>query len=227
MEWEAGPAAADSKYGGKIIEIEGSVKEYGAIFKDRKEAGGYVQIGSMDVLFKDVRCEFAVMDWREKISRKTKVKIKGLWLPTPPPDRRVGVAQAITRDKCSLENCVFTEIGPNARLLVTAEEMSALARSDEEQFRAIYGDYHTEVLVTAEVESVERIRGNNVCLILKTSAPPRVMIELGDLGYSPDREAKMKAEYPPGTKVSLKGIYNSAINYGKPELYLSGTLKKE
>jgi hypothetical protein len=220
-EYKAGPAAADAKYAGKIIEVEGSVKVIGSHFKDRQPVATYVQVGNMDVLFQDVQCEMAGMDLPAQLSRKTKVKIKGRWrLPATGPD---GKPQSIAFDKATIENCVFTEIGPSARVVVTAEEMSAQARADRVKFRALY-DLYTDVLVTGEVGSIERDSASNVCLVFKTSAKPRIMISFG---YTHDLEAKMKVKYPVGAKVSLAGIYNDATSASTPDIYLHGTLMVE
>jgi len=144
------------------------------------------------------------------------VKVKGQWKPTPKP----------TFERSVLENCVFTEIGPNPRKTVTAEELSSEARANREQFRGVYTYTHNDLLVTGEVASIERA-GNfsNVCLVLKTSAAPRVLVE--QFSGNPEVEAKMKADLPPGTKVKIVGQYNDAASENRPELFLNGRILKD
>ena len=212
----AGPAAADAKYGGKVIEVEGVVVSYGGNMKDRRPAGEYVALGKEGDGAMYVKCEFAETDLWKKIARSSQVKVKGHWKPTPNP----------TIERSMLQNCVFTEIGPNPRKTITAEQLSSEARVNRDQFRGVYTHTHSELLVTGEVASIERAGSfNNICLVLKTSAAPRVLIE--QFSGNPEVEAKMKADLPTGTKVKIVGQYNDASSNGKPDLYLLGRIMKD
>jgi tRNA_anti-like len=212
LEWAKGPAAADAKYAGKVIEVEGAITEYGNknYFENKDVNPQFVKVGKTEVLFKDVRCETAETDLRNKISLKSAVKIKGLWLPVPPPDTRLG-ARDITRERCTLVNCVFTEIGPNPRVTLTAEQMETEARTDRKQFDARYGDRATEITVTGgEVVSVEQ--STYVLIVIKTSAPPRIVYMMeGDQNRN---MAFAKSKLLPGTKVRIECTYNNEYTSG-------------
>jgi hypothetical protein len=212
LEWQAGPAAADAKYAGKVIEVEGAITEYDGknYFENKDVDPRFVKVGKTEVLFKDVRCETAETDLKNKLSLKSAVKIKGLWLPVPPPDNRIG-ANKITRERCTLVNCVFTEIGPNPRVTLTAEQMETEARTDRKQFDARYGDRATEITVTeGEVASVEQ--STYVLIVIKTSAPPRIVYMMEG-----DQNANMafaKSKLLPGTKVRIECTYNNEYTRG-------------
>jgi len=210
LEWQAGPAAADAKYAGKVIEVEGAVTEYGKNYFENKNVDThFVKVGKTEVLFKDVRCETAETDLRTKIATKSAVKIKGLWLPVPPPDTRLG-AHEITRERCTLVNCVFTEIGTNPRVTLTAEQMETEARTDRKQFDARYGDRATEITLTGEVVSVEQ--STYVLIVIKTSAPPRIVYMME--GEQNRNMAFAKSKLLPGTKVRIECTYNNEYTTG-------------
>jgi len=225
LEWEAGPAAADAKYAGKVIEVEGAVTEYGGNSFENKDVDKHVvQVGKTEVLFKDVRCETAETDLRKKIARKSAAKITGLWLPVPPPDRRIGVALKITRERCTLVNCVFTEIGPNPRVTLTAEQMETEARTDRKQFDARYGDRSTEITVSGEVASMKD--DNYVLIVIKTSAPPRIVFMM--VGNKDANMAFAKSKLLPGTKVRLECTYNNENSGGgTSDILLHGSIYPE
>jgi hypothetical protein len=221
QEWEANPSAADAKYAGKVVEVEGAVIAFGRNdFKSGVDDGSLVMVGNIGVLFKEVRCEMREEDLRPKIARKSNVRIKGLWLSVPVTEKLVGVAYKATRDKCTLVNCVFTEIGPNPRISLTAEEMSSEARADRDQFRTKYGDNFTDVTVTGEIASQEN--KTYIWLIIKTSASPRIVFEM--VGNRQDNEAIAKSTFPQGTKVRIEGGYSDNSSAGTPDIILHGSI---
>jgi hypothetical protein len=214
-ENEAGPAAADAKYAGKVIEVDGSVMNYAGRWEGGRPVGEFVGVGDPGNIYTYVRCEFSENELWKKIAKTSTVKIKGRWKPTPKP----------TFEKSTLTDCVFVEIGPNPRINTTAEELSAEARQSRDQFRAKYAR-SAEFLVKAEVASIERAGSfGNVCLVLKTSAAPRILIE--QIGPVKEIEARMQAELPPGTKVSIVGSYNDASSNNQADLFFNGSILKD
>jgi hypothetical protein len=179
-EYKADPAAADAKYKGKVIEIDAEVSQ---CFPFQGELTA-ITSGNLESMF---YCHFAEPDLWKKVAGRSKVKIKGVFRAND--------------NKFKLEDCVFTEVGPSPRLVLTSDEMSAEARADRPRFRErVYG---ADILVKGEVASIVHNSGESVRVVLKTSEKPGIVVDTQ--ARQDNVEAALKRDFPIGTKVLLVG----------------------
>ena len=151
-EIEADLQAAAAKYGGKVVQVEGEIS--GA---DDRTAW-----------MKGVTFAFDHPDpplW-QNLTRKSQATIKGRFATRT---TRSGAPTA------GLEHCVLVAHAPETRPVMTADEFAEAARHDADAFLEKYKS--VEVLLTGEVAEYDIEPYKPDVIILKTSAPPRIVMQ--------------------------------------------------
>ncbi len=195
-ETQSNHPAADAKYAGKTLEVEGVV-------------GGMASNGRVSLADRHpatrtlVECEFQQADLWKLVARGSKVKVKGQWKTSP--------------QDAVLTACVFSDVGSSPRITTTPDQLSTEARANRDEFRAKY--QWADLLVNGEVEGVRVVEGQKV-IVLKTSAEPFVVVKL--FRFNTPGTPKLEDEFPSGKKVSLVGSYNDAEGAKRAAVFLGG-----